>query len=108
MQDRNLLGEYSFQRKRGALSRPVQCPELLTLSAQQHRTQLRAMFQFLVETFSLWDLDPLHVSIEAICVIIIVYLWLQKSYKIRERPETLTEKVHLGSSLFLFFPASQR
>jgi len=52
-----------------------------------------AMYQYLLETFSLWDLDPLHVTIEAICLAIIVYLWFQKSYKIRERPEALTERV---------------
>jgi len=53
------------------------------------------MYQYLLETFSLWDLDPLHVTIEAICLAIIVYLWFQKSYKIRERPEALTERVLL-------------
>lgn len=50
------------------------------------------MSQFLSEALSFWDFDPLHVTIEAICLIIIVYLWFQKSYKIRERPETLTDQ----------------
>jgi len=50
------------------------------------------MYQYLLDAFSFLDLDPLHVTIEAVCVIIIVYLWLQKSYKIRERPETLSEQ----------------
>lgn len=51
------------------------------------------MYQFFLESLSFWDFDPLHVTIEAICIVIIVYLWFQKSYKIRERPETLTEQV---------------
>jgi len=50
------------------------------------------MSQYVLELLPFWDLDPLHVTIEAICLVIIVYLWFQKSYKIRERPEQLTEQ----------------
>eukprot|EP01087_Luapelamoeba_hula_P005747 TRINITY_DN1579_c2_g1_i1.p1 TRINITY_DN1579_c2_g1~~TRINITY_DN1579_c2_g1_i1.p1 ORF type:complete len:563 (-),score=112.87 TRINITY_DN1579_c2_g1_i1:278-1966(-) len=38
-----------------------------------------------------WGIDPVHATIEGIFVVFIIYLLLQKSYKIPHHPEALTE-----------------